>query len=163
MTVKTTYFKNAWRRSQNSGWAMVAPYVESDSVETVGGITLLSSVSRMSFSTKPGTSLEGDGDRTTDGIRWCRDGFDPGVGLSERGGFPPPRDISGVDKDGEGDGEAAKAGLDGSQSNPGLIIKLTVSPSLTLYSFKSFPSARALPFRSRRCASAGGAEGSAAS
>ena len=40
---------------------------------------------------------------------------------------------------------------------------MTVSPSFTGYSCKSFPSARAFPFRRRRCASAGGAVGSAAS
>ena len=54
-------------------------------------------------------------------------------------------------------------GLDKSQSNPGLTIKLIVSPSLILYSFKSLPSARAFPFNRRRWLSAGGAEGCDAS
>lgn len=57
----------------------------------------------------------------------------------------------------------AGVGLDGSQLNPGLTIRLTVSPSLTLYSFRSFPSARAFPFNRSRCASAGGAKGCDAS
>ena len=49
-----------------------------------------------------------------------------------------------------------------SQSYPGLTIRLTVSPSLTLYSLSNFASARALPLRSRRCTSTGGAPGSEA-
>ena len=38
-----------------------------------------------------------------------------------------------------------------------------VSPSFMLYSLRSFASRRAFPFKSRRCASAGGAECKAAS
>ena len=54
-------------------------------------------------------------------------------------------------------------GAFGFQSKPGLSIKLMVSPSLTLYSLRSLPSARALPLSKSLCASAGGALGWAAS
>lgn len=38
----------------------------------------------MSFSMNPDISLDGEGDKTTDGIRWCpRDGLEPGVELRE--------------------------------------------------------------------------------
>jgi hypothetical protein len=68
---------------------------------------------------------------------------------------------------GEGNGESVGAGLldivgppaVGFQLRPGLITIFSVSPSLMLYSFKSFPSCSAFPFKSSRCASAGGAEG----
>ena len=83
------------------------------------------------------------------------------AGSSDKGGFELDGDIAGDEGkgEGEGDGEATTAGLDGSQLNPGLTIKLTVSPSLTGYSFRSLLSARAFPFKRRRCASGGGAEG----
>ena len=50
------------------------------------------------------------------------------------------------------------------QSYPGFTIKLRMSPFLILlYSLSSFPSASAFPLNKSRWASAGGAEGSAAS
>jgi hypothetical protein len=77
---------------------------------------------------------EGEGDRTTEGIFVC-----------------PAFRLSGVDMD------SGVVTAFGSQVWPGLIIKLTISPSLTLYSFRSLASARALPLSNRRCMSAGGA------
>lgn len=53
--------------------------------------------------------------------------------------------------------------LAGSQSKPGFTTRLIVSPFFTVYSWRSFPSARAFPLRRRRWASAGGAVGSDAS
>lgn len=95
------------------------------------------------FSGSPeGDPADGDGERTTDGMREC-----PNFKLS---------------------GALFSLVLEvifvvivefGSQLYPGLIIKLTVSPSLILYSFRSLESARALPLRRRRWTSAGGARG----
>jgi len=62
----------------------------------------------------------------------------------------------------EGSGVEEEA-VFGSQWCPGFTIKLTVSPSLMLYSLRSFPSASAFPLRRRRWTSAGGADGWAAS
>lgn len=89
-----------------------------------------------------GIVWEGEGDKTTEGIRewlWCV----PLV-LSEA-----------IDGDVVGDG-ASKSGF---QVDPGFTTKLTISPSRILYSFRSLVSARALPFNKRRWMSAGGAFG----
>jgi hypothetical protein len=79
---------------------------------------------------------EGEGERTTEGIRAC-----------------PGFRSSGMDM------ESAVLAALGSQVCPGLIIKLTMSPSLILYSLRSLGSASALPLSTRRCASACGARG----
>jgi hypothetical protein len=65
----STNLKNAWSLSQNSGFATVWWYVDSVSFCAAGpGRTPASMVSMMSFSTVPGASLDGDGDKTTLGI-----------------------------------------------------------------------------------------------
>lgn len=107
----------------------------------------------ISTNVSPGEGeMDGDGESTTDGMRpWpirvlCCAG-------SGRRTMLPSTVL--------GDGGAGI--LEGSQSKPGLTIKLMMSPSLTLYSCSSFPSANAFPLSRRRCTSAGGAPGSAAS
>jgi len=87
------------------------------------------------------------------GLAWGSSEPDP-KGL----GFGDGDDIVGVVA-----GAGVGVGAVGSQLTPGFITKFNVSPSLMVYSFRSFPSARALPLRRRRCASAGGAEGKEAS
>lgn len=81
----------------------------------------------------------GDGERTsvnvTDGIRACFFELEEMV----RDGLRAVGSI-GADED-----DAVVAV--GSQVKPGLIIKLTVSPSLMLYSLRSLVSVRAFPFR----------------
>jgi len=119
---------------------------------------LLSSVNKISFSVTPGDSLEGEGDKTTEGIRWCPR-LEPGVEPSVEACLLFSEDI----EDDAVGGEEIGVTFDGSQSNPGLMTKLMVSPSLIGYSCKSFPSASAFPFRRRRWTSAGGAEGCDAS
>lgn len=164
------YLKNENSRSQNSGFDTVAWYVDRVSEEELLDSALASSVSMMSLSAgTPGNSPDGEGDKTTDGIRWCLDCDCAGLGLGskERAGLLPTTCselIEGDREDGEADGAGGVGGgFVGSQTNPGLTIKLTVSPSLTLYSLRSFASARAFPLRRSRCASAGGAEGCDAS
>lgn len=113
-------------------------------------VTPLSSTRGMSCTSSIGE--DGVGDSTTEGIRpWPR--RFGGFGLSDLLSTGEP-----VSSCMEGEGVFV-----GSQSTPGLTIKLTVSPSFTLYSFSSLESARALPLSRRRCASAGGAWGCAAS
>lgn len=98
-----------------------------------------------------GTSELGEGDKITEGtLRWRP------VGSAVPGSSEPEGDLSaGVSSVG--------AGISNSgawfQSYPGLTIRFIVSPSLMLYSLSSFASARALPLRSNRCTSAGGAPG----
>ena len=88
--------------------------------------------------------VEGEGHRTTEGMRVCDDlaegcvivlsvdlllstsiGALPSLSLADSGNF---------------------AFSDQSHSKPGLSIKLITSPSFTLYSLSNFPSARAFPF-----------------
>lgn len=73
------------------------------------------------------------------------------MALSDKLSFLSEESIAGDEGKGvvAGDGEDV-TDFDGSQLNPGLIIKLTVSPCLTAYSCKSFPSAKAFPFNRRR-------------
>lgn len=96
----------------------------------------------ISTSFSPGDGvIDGEGDRTTEGIRPCPDlVFVSGSGNNIIDSFPLSLGME----------TAGTAALEGSQSNPGLTIKFTVSPSLTLYSFNNFPSANAFPLRSRR-------------
>src|SRR5712671_3814934 len=102
----------------------------------------------------------GEGERTTEGMRPCPRLFSVGgVGLSDAvSGRGAPESSSREGGGGGGD----SWGLVGSHSTPGLTMRLMASPSWTLYSFSSLASASALPFRRRRCASAGGAWGWAA-
>lgn len=99
--------------------------------------------------------VEGDGDRTTEGIRPCLPVLvDPASGssfieTSPPASFPTALLGSGV----------AGAGAVQSHSKLGFNMRFTVSPSFTGYSFNSFPSASAFPRSKRRCASAGGAPG----
>lgn len=109
----------------------------------------------ISFSATPGVSLDGDGDKTTEGMRWCLDD-DAGFGLGDRE-IERPLFAPG-DTGAEGEDSMADDFV-GSQSKPGLIIRLMVSPSLTMYSLSNLLSASAFPLRTRRKASAGGAEG----
>lgn len=104
---------------------------------------------------------DGEGDSTTEGIRpWPLVGLvgsgSSVIGLSSSE-FVFPTGVGGVTV------VAPDATLLGSHWNPGLTIKLRVSPSLTSYSLSSFPSAKALPFKRRRWTSAGGAPASFAS
>ena len=123
--------------------------------DTVGmaDVSKVSAISKGFSFSLDGETFEGDGDNTMDGARPCllwilsfgleSEGVGKGDGRCGDGGI----------------GVFAAIGLEGSQLCPGLIIRLMISPSFTLYSFKSFPSARALPLRRRRCASGEGAEG----
>lgn len=100
-------------------------------------------------------------------MRWCLWPFgfawgssvpDPkGLGLG--GGVASDMVTSG-DEDSAGDCVGAAVG---SQWCPGFTMRLTVSPSLMVYSLRSFESARAFPLSKRRWTSAGGADGNAAS
>lgn len=118
-------------------------------------MALLSSVKTISFSTWPGVSVDGEGESTKDGTRWCLVGLGGVLASSDELDFLSGESIVGDEGKGvEGKGVEGKGAdgevFDGSQSNPGLIIRLTVSLSLTAYSFNSFPSARAFPFNRRR-------------
>jgi len=102
---------------------------------------------------RSGVRVLGEGDKMTEGtLRWRPDPV--ASGSSVREGVPGTA--------GSGSG-AEKSTFGGSagwfQSYPGLTIRLTVSPSLMLYSLSNFASARALPLRSKRCTSTGGAPG----
>jgi len=64
-----THFKNAYNPAQNSGFATVWWYVDNVSFCATGlERTPASRVNMMSFSTRPGVSVDGDGDNTTLGI-----------------------------------------------------------------------------------------------
>ena len=159
---RRTHLRNAYSFSQNSGLAIVAWYGVSDTDAGDAGIVEVSSTSGMSTNVSPGVGVsDGDGDSTTDGIRPCPLRVFVGSGLGSSvipsSFFPSPW------KGDEGEAAGAGATLDGSHSKPGLIMRLMVSPSLTAYSWRSFASARALPFSRSRCASAGGAPVVAAS
>ena len=120
---------------------------------SVGGISAAESVnpsastSWMSWGFSSGE--DGVGERTTEGMRpWPRRFV---------GGVSPNDAVStGVSSAG------GSGALVGSQSTPGLTIRLMVSPPWTLYSFSSLASASALPFKRSLWASAGGARGCAA-
>lgn len=102
-----------------------------------------------------GDPPEGEGDKTIDGARPCLFGM-----LNCGCGFVSIGDGEGAVEAGESDIVAVAevdVGLEGSQSKPGFTIRLTVSPSCTLYSFKSFPPASAFPLSKRRWVSDGGA------
>ena len=122
-------------------------------------------VNMISFSTVPDDSSDGEGDNTTLGIRWCL--LPPCFERASGSRVPDPNGIgTGASKGDEdtGTGDTDTGVAAGFQSYPGFIIKLTVSPSLILlYSLSSFPSASAFPLNKSRWASAGGAEGWAAS
>lgn len=130
----------------------MTPYEDNDSVDIELGIALLSSVRMISFSTWPGVSLDGEGERTREGTRWCLVRLEGVAASNVEVGFLSGESITGDVGKGvvAGDENGLEAGFDGFQSKPGLIIKLTVFPSLTAYSFSSFPSARAFPFNRRR-------------
>ena len=124
----------------------------------------------MSFSGgAPRTSDEGDGESTTEGMRWWRPfGFACGSSVPNPKGFG----FAGVtgsaivisdELAGGVVGVDVEAGAEGSQGNPGLRTRLTVAPSAIWYSRRSLASARALPLRRSRWAAAGGAVGRAAS
>lgn len=113
----------------------------------------------ISFSFSPGEGdVDGDGERTIDGVRPCPPRLRAGCSGSSVICSPSTLFGAGAATDARGVDI-----LDGSQSNPGLIISVTVSPSLIVYSCRSLLSARAFPLSSSRCASAGGAPGSDAS
>lgn len=130
------------------------------------GMPEVSNVSGMSagFSSS-GDVEDGEGESTTDGMRVCpRFGADvtvspAGVVIVTIGGGS----VVGLDIADDGVGAGAGEEAVGSQDTPGLTERLSVSPSLTGYSLRSLVSARALPLSRRRCASAGGAPGDAAS
>ena len=100
-----------------------------------------------------GARLFGEGDKITEGtLRWRSGLVVPGSSVAEGG------------SDMGSSGSSAGISTFGNavawfQSYPGLTIRLTVSPSLMLYSLSNFASARALPLRSKRCTSTGGAPG----
>ena len=102
--------------------------------------------------------VDGEGERTTEGMRWCLPLLGaPVAGLSDEDAWPSTDSEGGV-------GERVMLvglgmGLEGSQLVPGLTMRLITSPSLMLYSLRSLLSARAFPLRRSLCASAGGAEG----
>jgi hypothetical protein len=132
------------------------------------------------------------GERTTEGMRLCARLFGGRLGLHDAvsqshtvsGVDAAGGDLSAQDaKTAGGDASAKDApntdgaisagvaalssagglgALVGSQSTPGLTMKLTVSPFWTLYSFNNLASASALPFKRSLWASAGGARGWAA-
>lgn len=114
----------------------------------------------ISFSTMPGLSDDGEGDKTTLGMRWCLP-FERADASRE----PDPKTLRLGAGEGSVDigvscaGAGVGVGAVGSQLKPGLTTKFNVSPSLMLYSLRSFPSASAFPLRRSRCASTGGAEG----
>lgn len=111
---------------------------------------------------------DGEGDRTIEGIRPCLPVLEEPPPWGSRDICTSPSLSFGA---GDGDGDSAGEAVAGAvtveasqfHSKPGFTIRFTVSPLFTGYSLRSFPSARALPRRSRRCASAGGAPGCAAS
>ena len=135
------------------------------------GRTPASMVNMISFSTVPDDSSDGDGDNMTLGMRWCLP--PPCSERAFKSGVPDPNELElGTDKDSDEDASIGDADTGGVgtvvavvfQSYPGFTIRLIVSPSLILlYSLSSFPSASAFPLNKSRWASAGGAEGSAAS
>ncbi len=102
--------------------------------------------------------VEGEGERTTEGMRWCLPLLGALLaGLSDEDAWP-----STDSEDGEGEKVVLVGlgmGLEGSQLVPGLTMRLITSPSLMLYSLTSLLSARAFPLRRSLCASEGGAEG----
>lgn len=154
-----THVKNVYNCSQNAGLANVAWYdVCGTPAAGAAGMLEVSSTRGIStiFSPCDGES-EGEGESTTDGMRLCPERVLLCVGSGNRVICPPPAGFCNVG--------SAIAGVvfAGSQSKPGLTIKLIVSPSFTLYSCKSLPSASAFPLRRSRCASANGAPGSKAS
>lgn len=118
---------------------------------TGGRISPSSRLSATSTGVPPcnGTREFGEGDKITEGtLRWRSVGLvAPGSSVAEVGSSTGlPGASAGISTLGE-----SRFWL------TGLTIRLTVSPSLILYSFSSFASARALPLRSKRCASTGGA------
>lgn len=168
-----THCKNSYSRAQNAGAATTSWNAESVS-GSAPGLGGASSVRTMSFSgALPGASDEGDGERTTEGMRWWRP-FGFAWASSVPGANPKGLGLAGVAgsamviSDGFGFvggevGAGTGAAAVGSHGNPGLSTRLTVSPWAMGYSRRSLASARALPLRRRRWAAAGGAAGSAAS
>ena len=122
----------------------------------------MSSVRRMSFSCEiplPGVpsdparrsvvEAEGEGERTTEGMRWCLPLFGA-----------PPAAGPGVRPSTESESLVGLGlGLVGSQLAPGLTMRLITSPSLMLYSLRSLLSARAFPLSRSLWTSTGGADG----
>lgn len=109
------------------------------------GILEVSRVRLISVMLAEGEMRDGEGERTTEGIRPCFPlGF---TSLSEM------IVIKGVDSSSAGLGGATggKVGLEA--------MTVIVSPSFTAYSFNNLLSASALPFSSSRCEDAGGKEG----
>jgi hypothetical protein len=144
------YVKKSWNRFQKPGRARVLWNVES-SPSDIEDVEILSNVSGIST----GFSLVGecDGVKTTDGIRWC---FRIGASVLIVGRNAPLPNALLLFLLSTSRGGGSELGFVGSHSKPGLTIRLTVSPSFTLYSLSNFVSARAFPLSKRRCASTGG-------
>ncbi len=170
VSVRNSRCRNSYSLCQNAGAATT-----SWNADRVAGIKLglggASRVRTMSFSGgAPSASEEGEGESTTEGMRWWRPfGFACGSSVPDPKGFG----FAGVtgsaivisdELAGGVDGvDVEEAGAEGSQGKPGLRTRLTVAPSAIWYSRRSLASARALPLRRSRWAAAGGAVGSAAS
>jgi hypothetical protein len=154
------YLRKACKRSQNRGSEIVAwkLVLGGPATSEAVGIVEVSKVSRMSAGfSSTGLAPLGEGERTTEGIRvWPR--FLPDDAVLSVGGSVKET-IGGLGCGGSswiarfgerevglGTGEVCMifevasvgagvdAGADGSQTTPGLILRLIVSPSLTPYS-----------------------------
>lgn len=145
------YRKKDRSRVQKAGSEMVVWYDDREAGESDAvGMVEVSRVRVMScgfkFPSGSSEATDGEGDKTMEGALVCLWAGVSFVADSMSNGFMSRS-------------EQGKDVFVGSQSKPGLTIKLIVSPSFTSYSLRSFVSMRALPLSSRRCASAGGARG----
>ena len=129
------YFRKLKRFSQNTGCEIVTWYgVLGAPLFEGSGILEVSRTRGISVNFSPGAGdVDGDGDKTIEGVRPCPPRVRAGCSGSRVICPPSARCGAGAATDaGAGAGDADI--LDGSQLNPGLTISVTVSPSLMVYS-----------------------------